>query len=331
MVVLASIHIGPWKTGTSAFQEVLRANRVTLRDLGCDIPPGHFFKEAHHEIPAWLTGNLSKLMFLCGYSPLDPSRDGLSRYLDYLVGQARGMGAHTLVFTSEDFAMLDSQGWMWLIANLKASGVSSIRVTWSPFCTNERLRSYMNQYARQGEHISERDLEALSYFVASLVPRTRDLLAELSRTSEVDVRAVHYSKSRPYMEELLAAVLGEGAGRAIKARHSVSANESLKPSDLAKLNEFNFFNVEGRAFDRSCPVYFTNDYPYQRERLQMHVELLLEVDRLVGQLDEMHQLVAHAAHVQRELDAVYASRTWRASAWWRRLRSRKLSSPRRSH
>ena len=314
--VLASIHIGPWKTGTSAFQQILLTTPSTLRDLGFYVPPGHFFIEAHHEVPAWLTGELSKLMCLSGFTPLDPSLDGLSRYLGSLVNQARGMNAHTLVLTSEDFARLDSESWTWLAANLKSSGVSSIRVTWAPFSPDERLLSYVNQYVRQGEHIAESELEGLRSFLTSLVPEIRQRLDELSRTADVDVRAVNYSRSPLYMGEVLASVLNAEASRALVDQHRTSANESLKAVCLERLNRFNRSNVEGRAFDRSCPVIFSQEHPHQRERLQMYTELLLEVGRLTSQLDEMRQ----TAGVRSELEAVYASRTWRMFAWWRTLR-----------
>ena len=299
--LVVSLHVGPWKTGTTSLQSTLAGARAALREAGYHYPTGMFDPRAHHEIPNWVVGSLPR--FMVGYSPLAPTDLGLNGYLQSLMDEARGVHAHTLVLSSEDFCFLDEAGWGRFFQQLRQWGASAIRVTWSHFDPEERLPCYVSQYVSSGAYVTAEGAAAIRDWITGLMLSLPRMWGELSDEWGVDVRSLAYANDEHYLTDVVSAVTDARVARRVVPSTPELLNPSLGQDDLARLNAFNRVNVEGRALELSTPVMFSHVYPYARERLLMMLQVLDERNRAAN-----------------ELTRIKSSRTWRTFGWWRSLR-----------
>ena len=332
--ISASLHIGPWKTGTTSLQAMMNDGRESLLRAGYYYPPGIFFIAGHHELPNWILGSLPR--FLVGWSPLDPSLDGLAGALRSISGQTRMRGAHTLVLSSEDFSALSDEGWRQFLRLLRQEGAGSITVTFTTFDVTERASSYASQMIQQGEHLDDSGRRTLEQTVAQIAVELPSRLEALSIEFGLLLKPNSYSKDLTYLHDVLSSVTNaDVAGKLISDRYS-AFNQSLAPADLHVLNEFNRYNTEGRGLESACPIVYSDDYPFARQRLLLFRDLLRRSRQLQDQLDNANHRVAEVeegnrmlerdlAHSRKDLELVHSSRTWRMFGWWRGIR------PRRSH
>jgi hypothetical protein len=108
-------HVGPHKTGTSAIQHFLQRHVDFLRKSGVHVAKPLSLEAGHHEIPwALLDWDLR----LIGSEVPGISLD---LYLDGVLNDALASGCSTIVFSSEDFSLLDLQNWKDLLAKIESS------------------------------------------------------------------------------------------------------------------------------------------------------------------------------------------------------------------
>ena len=325
--LVASIHMGPWKTGTTSLQSILTDSRETLLRRGVYYPPGIGTVAAHHELANWLQGTLPRLGV--GWSPVDPTMNGLRSYVRFLVAEARSRGAHTLVLSSEDLAGLASEDWRRLLGMFREAGVGEFRLTHSDFTPEERLQSYANQYVLLGEVVDEKALTMIRHRLLDTRNAILATVRSLSDEEGLTVRSLQYSNRKDYLSELVDSVLGQDVTSELGQVLDRVRNRSLEEIDRRLLNAFNRLNTEGREFNFEAPVTFSNEFPFAQRRLRMVRDLIVESRRLRdhvevfdGLLVEVEDRRTELRSCREELTAVYSSRTWRVFKWYRIWKSR---------
>ena len=98
-------HVGPHKTGTTAIQHFLQRHVDFLRDSGIHVPKSLSSQAGHHEIPWALLGWDLRL--------IGSEIKGISidLYLERVLKDAITFGCRKIIFSSEDFSLLDLQHW----------------------------------------------------------------------------------------------------------------------------------------------------------------------------------------------------------------------------
>jgi hypothetical protein len=81
------IHVGPWKTGSTALQRFFGLNRNVLESHGILYPSGVIGIDAHHELPILITGSQNRVEYQPALENLtvksiiaDYNRDAESNY-----------------------------------------------------------------------------------------------------------------------------------------------------------------------------------------------------------------------------------------------------------
>jgi hypothetical protein len=106
-------HVGPHKTGTTAIQICLRDNRKSLLESKIFIPETSFTNHGHHEIPWALLGWDLRLI------GAQSKEFDLELYLGKVIAGALLGECDTIVFSSEDFSLLDDNDWSNLLITIQ--------------------------------------------------------------------------------------------------------------------------------------------------------------------------------------------------------------------
>ena len=106
-------HVGPHKTGTTAIQVSLRDNRESLLESKLFIPETSIGNHGHHEIPWALLGWDLRLLG-ANFKEVD-----LELYLKKVISEALLEDCDTIVFSSEDFSLLDNKHWSHLLITIQ--------------------------------------------------------------------------------------------------------------------------------------------------------------------------------------------------------------------
>jgi hypothetical protein len=105
--------VGPHKTGTTAIQVSLRDNRKSLLESKVFIPETSLVNHGHHEIPWALLGWDLRLL------GAQSKEVDLELYLEKVIAEALLAECDTIVFSSEDFSLLDDKDWSNLLVTIQ--------------------------------------------------------------------------------------------------------------------------------------------------------------------------------------------------------------------
>jgi len=117
------IHVGPWKTGSTALQEFFHINREKLLSYGILYPVGLVAPQAHHEIPNIFKNTMLRFM----PSPNPTIFDWNTIQSNYFE-QLRINKVDTLLLSSEDFAGLNADQFSQLFESLTGDSDSSLEL-----------------------------------------------------------------------------------------------------------------------------------------------------------------------------------------------------------
>lgn len=106
-------HVGPHKTGTTAIQHFLQRHVDFLRDSGIHVPKSLSSQAGHHELPWALLGWDLRLI---GSEIIGISID---LYLEGVLKDALTSGCRKIIFSSEDFSLLDLEHWKGLLERIE--------------------------------------------------------------------------------------------------------------------------------------------------------------------------------------------------------------------
>jgi hypothetical protein len=318
---IAYIHIGPWKSGSTEIQHFLHENRPTLINFGIYYPEGIVDPTAHHEIPNYLMGSLSRF----GEVPI--SHFDLSEELEKVSRELKKSSARGIMLSSEDFASLNSTQYCELISILHNLGFSKIRIIYFTFDADKRIDSFVNQYIKQGEWVQQVDKEELKVKIENLFLEIEKNLSKLISLG-VEVKKISYDDARlndNLIEKFLESIdLGDKIGEFGIVMKRLNSSYLGWIRDLH--NEFNKVNNGLRPFDENAPVVFSNEFLNERERLAQYQKLVE-----IMQVKEIALIEVEATLVKTnlELELIKASRIWKSTSWYRKLRE--MISSNRDH
>jgi hypothetical protein len=107
-------HVGPHKTGTTSIQNFMQLNSAFLKSSGVYVPEPLSSLPGNHEIPWALLGWDLRLI---------ESRDSsvsLETYLYEVIQEARKSSCTSILFSSEDFSLLDEGHWRKLLSDIES-------------------------------------------------------------------------------------------------------------------------------------------------------------------------------------------------------------------
>lgn len=273
---------------------MLSDGRETLLRHGMYFPFGIAEEAAHHEVAHWLLGTLPKLRL--GWSPLNPTLDGMKMYLRYVTSEARSQGAHTLILSSEVMAALAATQWRTLLGLLQEAGAGTVRVTFSDFNPAERLESHVSQYVVAGEFVDERARRTIDLRTYRLRCAMLEAFRTLSSEQDLIIQALEYSKDAHYMSDLVRSITNDEVERELRETFDRAYNRSWNDEDLSILNEFNRLNTEEREFDAEAPITFSYESFWAQRRLHMVRHLVLERRQLIDEVELARRLLVEAQH-----------------------------------
>jgi hypothetical protein len=112
-------HVGPHKTGTTAIQHFLQRHVEFLRDSGIHVPKPLSADAGHHEIPWALLGWDLRL--------IESESTGISLeiYFEEVLNNAISAGCTSIIFSSEDFSLLNLHHWNILLTKIASKASST--------------------------------------------------------------------------------------------------------------------------------------------------------------------------------------------------------------
>jgi len=325
------IHVGPWKTGSSALQEFFHINRELLLHHGVLFPLGLVTKSAHHEIPNLITDSMSRFHFLTNLEQIS-LRDLLKRYFD----EMKLSKIFTLLLSSEDFASLNSEHYSKLFSSLPFGEDTKIEFIYFDFDPEARLSSYRGEYIRHGEFVDSKALKQILNYISSMKRKIEEALLESSDfVHKIDYQSLKHPTE---IFEKFVDILFNGNSGLFQSQCSIptkNLNVSIPTEKLDQLNEFNRLNIGDRHFDFNLPVIFSDAYPAETDRFIKYASLLeesiqrdsalAERDSALAERDsalaERDSALAERDSALAERDSVIDSKIWRIFQPYRLLRS----------
>jgi len=117
------IHAGPHKTGTTAIQQFLQRNIDFLSESGVHVPQRLMTSAGHHEVPWALLGWPIKFLV----DGIESS--SLDRLVERALNDATAAGCSKILFSSEDFSLLNRAQWKDLFATIQSTATQSAPVS----------------------------------------------------------------------------------------------------------------------------------------------------------------------------------------------------------
>jgi hypothetical protein len=318
------LHVGPWKTGSTALQEFFYINRELLLTHGVFYPIGLVSKRAHHEIPNLIANSMSRWPTLPNARQIN-----LIEVLKSYFEEMDLRGISTLLLSSEDFAGLDSDQYAQLITSLSQENKINVEIVYFEFDPFKRLKSYKNQMILQGEFVDSN----ASHQILTNVSEMKENLENFLKESRLLFHRINYDSLKNHIE-----IYQKCLDLIVHLKANVSQGEWLIPpkginasipeKKLDLLNEFNRLNIGQRQFDQTCPVQFSNYFPEQTDRFVRFRQVIyesMERDSAVAERDsavaERDSAVAERDSAVAERDSVLNSTIWKITKPYRILRS----------
>jgi hypothetical protein len=262
------IHVGPWKTGSTALQEFFYMNRTKLLSHGILYPIGIVAQNAHHELPNTVSQAMSRFAWV--------PQTSLYTINEIAKSYIEGLNVNrvfTLLLSSEDFAGLNSEQFTEFIESFSRETDTSFELVYFDFDPEKRLESHQNQFIRQGEYV---DKLALNQILGDIDEITHDFLAATKNIPATIHRFdYHQLKNQTdIFKRLLGLILNQHPEWDLSdwSIPIENLNISMSNDRIKVLNQFNKLNNEGRAFDTTCPLVYSSKYPQQSDRFKEFVK-----------------------------------------------------------
>jgi len=267
------LHVGPWKTGSSALQEFFYINRERLLRHGVYYPTGQITPQSQIEIPNFFRKELARFLSEEEVRNFDCKNLIRAYVSDLIVNQAK-----TLLLSSEDFANFESNNYIELLQLFSEEIDFEFELIYFDFEAEERLASYKNQFVRQGEFVDELALGKILARIKSINPRFDAAISGISAIIH-RINYNHLANPEDIFKLVTAIVLNKSSIPHLNdwSLPAKSLNISISAEAIELLNEFNRVNVEGRPFDESCPVIFSDSFPIQSARFSSFTKLLFKL------------------------------------------------------
>jgi hypothetical protein len=134
-------HVGPHKTGTTAIQHFLQRHDEFLRDSGIHVPKSLSPDAGHHEIPWALLGWDLRLI------GSESTGISLDTYFEEVLNNAISAGCTSIIFSSEDFSLLNLHHWNILLTMIESIAPSTEPVLFRILSVYRDLDQYViSQY-----------------------------------------------------------------------------------------------------------------------------------------------------------------------------------------
>ena len=276
------LHVGPMKTGSTAIQTFLALNRKALEYMGINYPLGIIDPNAHYEIPALIYRNSGNFEQIREAS----LRTVLLEYFDDTIAKK----IDTILLSSENMAAFSAINWSELINQFDQIHECEIELIFFDFQIEDRLDSHIYQHIRHGEHVNSMSREIIRELVASITPNFEAAIEKF----DLKVTRIPYRKnldSRSLFLSFLNALPFSKSGylECNWVFPESLTNKSLPSNFTEILNNFNLLNSNGREFDPSAPILFTDHYPNEKARFVLFYEqivALVEQDGIIQELRE---------------------------------------------
>lgn len=237
------IHVGPWKTGSTALQEFFHLNCDLLLSYGIFYPRGIIAENAQHEIPNTITDSMTRFPWLSKSSLMS-----LNQMVTGYFEEMRKREISTLLLSSEDFAGLDSVAYSRLTEVFWSEAEINLEFIYFDFDPEERLNSYLGQFIRQGEYIGNTTSDQIRIKISDISSNFASAIANISAI----VHRIDYQKllnSNDIYEKTWNVILNEEIPL-ISSKWSIPrtrTNSSMPAEQRAFLNDFNMIYIGGRS------------------------------------------------------------------------------------
>jgi hypothetical protein len=309
-------HVGPHKTGTTAIQVSLRDNRKSLLESKVFIPETSLVNHGHHEIPWALLGWDLRLL------GANSKEVDLELYLERVIAEALLAECDTIVFSSEDFSLLDDKDWSHLlvtIQNLVRMGTQvDFRILFFYREIDDAVRSQYKTLVLLGLDLKfEKVQEKLRVHFDNVYRFLEDLPNRIS--TKVETRRFNY-QSKGHTNLFWAYFL-PGLKISELENNSVKLNTGYSDESIELFRKANI--LDSISFDIDFLLHWPSFHSLssnsrvaarRKELFPSHEAQLIGTDELLRQRDkyrsERDELLSERDQLRFDLDLVYNSRSW---------------------
>jgi hypothetical protein len=317
------VHVGPWKTGSSAIQAFLGLNRTKLESFGILYPLGLYSPDVHDEIPKLIQGRHNTTSNL-----IEEENLSAHRILSSYTGQLDQLHLHTLLLSSENFAGFNSEDYSNFSSILRDLGICKIEVIYFDFTVQSRFNSYKNQIIRHGDYF---DTDAANLLFEEVNSLTRKFEIA-TQNHDLTVKRINYQSLRhddeiyqKFLETAIGSPLGFIKNDWILPNHRI--NISLPQPYVNLMNEFNKFNAGDRKYDSAMSLVYSKEDTDEKSRFLIFYEVIIKLaerDNAIAERDnaiaERDNAIAERDNAIAEREKIQNSRTWRAFRFYRFIR-----------
>jgi len=259
------MHVGPWKTGSTALQVFLENNRSSLESLGILYPVGNVSSNAHHELPNLVFNKTSR--FGNKKIPKDLNLRSIIRGYFEEIDEKR---LTTVLVSAESFANFNSENYAEFFNEISHIRDCRFEIIYFDFDPESRLQSHVNTNIACGEHVDSAAIVWLTQFVRDIPLKfeaaTKDFKSIVKRIDYSTLQS-HDDLFCRFLSKLIPDYESHGDLQWIIPKDRINA--SLSPKNLEALNQFNRLNNGDRAFDMSLPLVFSDSFPKEFGRLEL--------------------------------------------------------------
>jgi hypothetical protein len=235
------IHVGPHRTATTSIQSFLASSRSELSEAGIWYPTCRIACDAHHVL-AWKV--LGRELSTLGIH--DDSRDA-GRVLRDWKDEAQDFGCHTLLLSSEDFAVLRDFGWRSLRSSVEEIAAWKIvAVRRSPALIAESAYSHMllnglaQEWGEVADVLARGSQDFYDYLGTLAISRSWCKVEEIEYCDDADW----------FIHKVVSALVGRKIAKRLNSSNEVPhLNTRLDKSMWAPLLEFNRLNTPDFVLD----------------------------------------------------------------------------------
>jgi hypothetical protein len=310
-------HVGPHKTGTKAIQHFLQRHVDFLRNSNTHVPKSLSSQAGHHEIPWALLGWDLRLI---GSEIKGVSID---LYLEGVLRDAVTFGCRKIIFSSEDFSLLDLEHWKGLLERIELIAPKTEPIEFQIVSIyrnpDQYVLSQYNTLVLLGLSREFREVESeIKAHIIETHRRLRSLPTLFDKISEItelaytpnNLMAVFWNSICPdvkipedHLQEIRVNSSPENQIIEEIRQGNLRAGLDFEKSRLLHWASFHTLTSATSMFERNKKI-----FTVQQSRLTERDSLLAERDSLLAERDS---LLAERDSLLAERDSLLTSNSWK--------------------
>lgn len=309
-------HVGPHKTGTTAIQVSLRENHETLLESKVFIPETSLGNHGHHEIPWALLGWDLRLLG-ANLKEVD-----LELYLNKVISEALLEGCDTIVFSSEDFSLLDNKHWSHLLITIQKLAPMGARVDFRIVFLYRKIDELIRgQYKTLVLLGLDLKFEKVQESLRSHFDNVYKFLETLPSRIQPDIEALGIIYQPKGLINLFWTNFFPDLKISELENNSVKLNTGYSDESIELFRKAN--SLDSISFDIDFLLHWPSFHSLssnsrvaarRKELFPSHEAQLIGTDELLRQRDkyrsERDELLSERDQLRFDLDLVYNSRSW---------------------